>query len=182
MNNYTNIILNNRFSEWQQFMIYTKQYGDISIYQCISLLINEGIIPFLTKNGYNLARSKEDFTNGIATILFYLYYDKYYYSKITLDDFDDEFYEYFIEYTDWNILWKTWDHHLDDFLQYNTSSNCIQLQDYIYGSLDFDTSPTYLQYIEDNYEPEEELPKKKKEEIDPYLLENYHHKFIKFDI
>jgi len=175
--------LNNKFLIWQNNLIYTKKYGYITIKQCIYFFANEGILIYLFKNGYTLARSKDDFLNGIATILFKLYINKLYFIKLPSDCFNDEFYDYFTSYTDWDVFWKVWNNNLDDFLQYNNTSNCQQLQDYIYSSLDFDKSPQYTLYIEENFKSDDnDNIIKKKEDIDPYLLENYHHKFVKFDV
>ena len=180
---YNKLVLNNKFLEWQNNTIFTKKYGNITIKQCIHYFANEGILVFLLKNGYTISRTKDDFLNGIATILYKLYINNLYFIKLPLDFFNDEFYDYFNFYTDWAMLWKVWNDDLNDFLQYNNTSNCQQLQDYIYSSLDFDKSPKYTQYIEENFESEnDDNTKKKKEDIDPYLLENYHHKFVKFDV
>jgi hypothetical protein len=181
--NYITNTFENKFYIWQQNIIFTKKYSDITINQCIFHLINEGILPFLSNNGYTIIRSKNDFMNGIATILFNLYINKFYLAKLPFDYFNDEFYNYYNFYTDWDTFWKVWNGNLNDFLQFDNTSYCYQLQDYIYSSLDFEKSYKYKEYIEANQDlDDDDYNKKKKEDIDPYLLENYHHKFVKFDL
>jgi len=174
------IIKQNRFLDWQKQLIHTNNFGDITNNELISLFVNDGLLPFILKNGYTLCRNSVDFTNCIATILFELYSDRYYNVKLSSYMFDDEFYNYFNYNTDWDIFWKTWNNYLDNYLSYNTNTLCVQIQDFIFSSLDFEKSPKYIEYIEENYDFD--APENNKKDIDPYMLENYHYKFTKFDV
>ena len=170
---YLDTIKHAKFVDWQYTSYFTKAYGDISLHTCIEHLVKNGIVPFLIKNGYNLILNTHEFTNGIATILYYLDCNPAYIVKLPPDYFDTEFYEYYTIYGEWDIFWKAWDEDLNEFLKYTHTSNCNQLQDYIYSCINFETSPKYIEYTKENEEEEENDSETKKKYIDPYLLDTY---------
>ena len=105
--------LNLRFNEWQNTTIFTKSYDTIEINKLISIFVDEGLIPFINKNKYNLYVNKEIIKEFLSSILFYndnnikynLLYNNYY----------EEAFEDFEYYLDWNKFWIFWNYKMDNF-------------------------------------------------------------------
>lgn len=174
------------FKDWQYNEIYTKEFGYITINDCIRMFVTEGMIPFITIHGYKFYYNKEHLENTIASALYY-YTDNYNYI-ISLSkniSFNDEYYYHFEEVINdekWDDFWGYWNKRFNNLFFYLEGGFCIQLQHLIYASLDIGNSLAHIKYMEENIDSEEDT---KKKDIDPYILEQRnrenHYKFTKFE-
>ena len=70
----------------------------------------------------------------------------------------------------------------NDLFFYKDGGFCVQLEDLIYALIDLNSSPTHIQYIQENIDTDSEDDSNK---IDPYILDQKnrenHYKFTKFE-
>lgn len=174
------------FKYWLTNEIYTKQFSYIQIYDCIKMFVHDGIIPFINKNGYNFCCNKEYICNIIATSLFYYTKNSSYLIRLHKSvNFSDEFYEHYtykINREEWDNFWKYYTDLFNDLFFYKDGGFCVQLEDLIYALIDLNSSPTHIQYIQENIDTDSEDDSNK---IDPYILDQKnrenHYKFTKFE-
>jgi hypothetical protein len=171
----------NTFASWQHEDINTFHYGTLSIHELLHIFLDDGIIPFIQKNGYTFLSSKTDIGDNLATLLFHLDFDRQYiYSSSGNNNYKSELFNNYIYYPEWENFWKSWNNSTDDF--FVDAEMKIQLL--IWSCIDINKSKTCQDYLEDSDGDEDERMKKLKN-MDPYLLDQLnasnHYKFTRFE-
>jgi len=172
--------LKSRFSLWQKEEVYTHDYGTVSINSLIHTFLNDGILPFIQKNGYKFLMSKEYIENALATVLFHLDFDRFYRFKLPENVYiGSDIFNSYSDCLDWEMFWKVWNYSTNDF--FNDAE--VEIQILMWSCIDFDKSeacqpPLDESEIDDAY-------MNKLRSMDPYLLDQLnasnHYKFTRFD-
>jgi len=170
----------NKFNLWQNEFVYTSQYGIITINKLLHTFLNDGIFPFIQKNGYTFLISKDYIENSFATILFHLDYNRHYLFDSPKDvSYSDELFNNYMFYPDWENFWKSWNNSTKDFFV----DAEIQIQLLFWSCINFEKSTACKEYLEEGDIDDENINKLRN--MDPYLLDQLnasnHYKFTRFE-
>ena len=165
------------FSSWQKEDVYTHNYGVVSINSLIRIFLNDGLVPFIQKNGYKFLMSKEYIENSLETVLFHLDYNRFKLPENVC--ITNEIFNNYLDCLDWETFWKTWNHSTNEF--FNDAE--IEIQILMWSCIDFDKSEACQPPLDENEMDEAYMNKLKN--MDPYLLDQLnasnHYKFTRFD-
>lgn len=162
------------YRKWQKESIDSLSHGYISKGLAISYFIKEGLFPLLYNNGYILTKNIVQFEDILASMMFNYDLNKTKIFHASLKNLEEEnlvHYDYYcntITYEMWEAFWKIWDTEFIDMFSYNTSDLCAQIQCLVWECVDLKKSSTYLKYLEETYESDEEIKRD-----DPYILDHY---------
>jgi len=172
--------LKSRFSSWQKEEVHTHNYGTVSINCLIRIFLNDGIIPFIQRNGYKFIMSKEYIENVLATVLFHLDSNKFYRFQLPNNIYiGTEIYNNYLDCLDWETFWRVWNRSTNDF--FNDAE--VDIQILMWSCIDFDKSEACQSELDENEMDDAYINKLKN--MDPYLLDQLnasnHYKFTRFD-
>lgn len=159
-----------KFIEWQNLYIESIKYGPIKIKTAIRYFMNDGLMPFLKYYGYIFEINNFIIGDILSTTIYRLLYNKLY-TFPTRENvyFNDEHFQYFehlISDDEWSNLHSSWNSILDNLLD---EIKYIEIKCISWMFIDMIKSNTIIQYLE-SYE-DSDIEKDKKNNIDPYLLE-----------
>jgi hypothetical protein len=171
----------NKFASWQYEEINTFHYGVISIQNILHIFLDNGIVPFIQKNGYTFLSSKTHIGDSFASLLFHLDFDKDYMFYSTRDiNYKSELFNDYMHYPEWKNFWKSWNNDTNNFF----IDAEIQIQLLMWSYIDINKSKTCQDSLEDN-DGCEDKHVKKLINMDPYLLDQLnasnHYKFTRFE-
>ena len=164
----------NLYRKWQNELIDSLSYGVISKGLAISYFIREGLFPLLYNNGYILTKNIVQFEDILASMIFNYKKDKTKIFHVCFKNLEEDMlihYDYYcntITYEMWENFWKIWDNEFQDLFLYAEEDLCAQIQCLIWECVDLKKSSTYLKYLEETYESDEEVIRD-----DPYILDHY---------
>ena len=157
-----------KYLSWQKDML-----GDISRGKAISIFVREGLLPLIHANGYVLTKNTIQFEDTLASMMFEYSLNPnliYHVSGVNLTDEMLPHYYHFcntINYEIWDRFWKKWNSIYDDIFYYDESFGA-QIECMVWECVDLKKSSTYIQYLEDSYDSDEDKEFKKE---DPYILD-----------
>jgi len=171
----------NSFASWQYEDVNTFDYGKLTIQNLLHMFLDDGIIPFIQKNGYTFLSSKTLIGDSLASLLFYLDIDRQYMFDSTRNvNYKSELFNNYMYYPEWENFWKSWNNSTDNF--FVDAEMKIQLL--MWSCIDINKSKSCQDYLEDIDTNEDERMKKLKN-MDPYLLDQLnasnHYKFTRFE-
>ena len=168
--------IKNLYSKWQKDPIDSLTYGSITRGRAIYHFIHEGILPLLYKYGYRLSKNYIQFEDILASMMFQYSINKTKIFTVSDENLGSDMYSHYDYYCNtithniWNHFWCQWDDDLNDMFYYKETDLCAQIECVIWECIDLKNSSTYLKYLEETCESEDETPLKRE---DPYIIDNY---------
>ena len=163
-----------KYVNWQKDIFEDVNGRKITRGKAISIFVQKGLLPLLYKNGYTLTKNTLQMEDTIASMMFKYSLNKnviYCVSDINTTEEMREHYDYFcnvLNYEIWDRFWKKWNTLFDNMFHYEESFGA-QIEYMIWECIDLKKSPTYLEYLEESYESDENNVKSNE---DPYILDN----------
>jgi len=167
-----------KYTNWQNDIFEEITQDDdrrlITRGKAISIIVREGLFPLISKHGYCLTKNIAQFEDILASMLFKYTMNKNNIFHISFDNLTDDMdvhYDYYCNQINsdiWDRFWKHWDCTFENLFFYEESFGVL-IQNILWECIDLKKSPTYLQYLEESYEVDENNIKSNE---DPYILDN----------
>jgi len=163
-----------QYIRWQKTHIETS-YGPYTRAKIISIFVREGLFPLINNNGYTLTKNILQMEDILATMLFKYTLNKNHIFRVSngnsLSNLTVQ-YDYYcnrIDYEVWGNFWKDWKPFIENIFFYDEGF-CGMIEHLIWECIDLKKSSTYLEYLEENYESDNES---KIKTDDPYILDQF---------